>query len=300
MAISSGRSGRSSGPCSRALAAMMTVMLGAGDAGAGDVGPTQREIVLRAMRDRPGDPWPRGRAHVVLAVPGSQQAEKGYLEPGGSASPAVGSFGVSIWGRDAAGNLRTTSDGVPMDGVRQRLSWPNPGGIPSIATTTTDYEATWSCRDSGDLVLDLAPQGNGGRLEVAVRSVGPAGGPITKIAFDDGSLTVNDRWAATIDPAPVAVAVGHEGDPGWRDGRTSSRRWEGSDGWGFARLGLEAGRPARLTLHQLARRQPSPLRYPAVRSTLELNLPDPRFKESLDAQVAHLMMGLLDRGRLGA
>ena len=67
---------------------------------------TPREIVLAAMRQRPADPWPRGLGHVVLAIPGSQQPEKGYHEPGGSFSPAVGSFGVSIWVRAADGKLQ--------------------------------------------------------------------------------------------------------------------------------------------------------------------------------------------------
>ena len=41
--------------------------------------------------------------------------------------------------------------------------------------------------------------------------------------------------------------------------------------------------------------KPNPLHYPAVRSALNLELPDPRFADCLNAQVAHLMMGLLDR-----
>ena len=66
---------------------------GPGQRGAG---LSQREIVKRAMGQRPEDPWPRGWGHVVLASPGSQQPAKGYHEPGGSFSPAAGSFGVSI------------------------------------------------------------------------------------------------------------------------------------------------------------------------------------------------------------
>ncbi len=90
--------------------------------------PGQREIVQRAAARRPDDPWPRGLAHVVLAIPGSQQPEKSYHEPGGSFSPAVGSFGVSIWVRDSAGNLKTSSDALPMNQIQQRFSWPVPRG----------------------------------------------------------------------------------------------------------------------------------------------------------------------------
>src|ERR1043166_8151301 len=39
--------------------------------------------VIHAMLERPNDPWPRGKGHVVLAVPGCSEASKGYHEPGG-------------------------------------------------------------------------------------------------------------------------------------------------------------------------------------------------------------------------
>jgi hypothetical protein len=258
--------------------------------------PSQREIDRRAMAQRPGDPWPRGVAHVVLAVPGSQQPEKSYHEPGGSFSPAVGSFGVSIWVKDSAGNLKTSSDALPMKHIEQRFSWPNPQGVPAIATTTPHYQATWSCAAAGTTTLELRRRGDGAeRLELAVRSVGPAGGPIEKIAWNERQLRINDRWTLTVEPPPTAVGVGHEGDPGWKSNRLPARQWSGSDGWGFARIELAAGPAARLTIRDSAPPRPNPLVYPAVRSTLELDLPDRRFVDCLHAQVAHLMMGLLDR-----
>lgn len=268
----------------------------AGTAYAGQQGPSERDIVKRAMRERPDDPWPRGLAHVVLAVPGSQQPEKGYHEPGGSFSPAVGSFGVSIWVRDAAGNLKTTSDTVPMNEIRQRFCWPDPKAAPAVATTTPHYEATWSCGTAGVATLELQQRGEPGeRLELVVRSVGPAGGPIRKMVWDGKQLRINDRWTATVEPQPQAVSVGHEGDPGWTAGQLQTRQWQGEDGWGFAQIELASGGPSRLTLRDSAPAAPNPLRYPAVRSTMELDLPDPRFADCLHAQVAHLMMGLLDR-----
>ncbi len=176
--------------------------------------PSQREIVRRAAAQRPDDPWPRGLAHVVLAIPGSQQPEKSYLEPGGSFSPAVGSFGVSIWVKDSAGNLKTSSDALPMKEIQQRFSWPDPKGVPAIATTTPHYQATWSCMAAGTTVLELQRRGDGAeRLELVVRSVGPAGGPIEKIAWNERALRINDRWTLSVEPPPIAVSVGHEGDP---------------------------------------------------------------------------------------
>ena len=70
---------------------------------------------------------------------------------------------------------------------------------------------------------------------------------------------------------------------------------EGKDGWGYARVPVTADRPTKLTVQDSAPAQPNPLRYSAVRSPLDLDLPDQRFTDCLHAQVAHLMMGLLDR-----
>jgi hypothetical protein len=257
--------------------------------------PSQREIVRRAAARRPGDPWPRGLAHVVLAIPGSQQPEKSYHEPGGSFSPCVGSFGVSVWVKDSAGNLTASSDTLPMSRIGQRFCWPDPKGVPAIVTTTPYYQATWSCRAAGRTTLELQRRGGAERLELAVRSVGPAGGPIGKIAWNEGQLRINDRWTLSVEPPPAAVSVGHEGDPGWKSSRSSARTWQGQDGWGFARIELAAGPAARLTVCDSVPAQVNPLVYPAVRSTLHLDLPDRRFVDCLNAQVAHLMMGLLDR-----
>lgn len=42
----------------------------------------EREIALRQKNHRPQDPWPRGEGHVVLARPGTPEAEKSWHEPG--------------------------------------------------------------------------------------------------------------------------------------------------------------------------------------------------------------------------
>lgn len=271
------------------------LLVAASAAAAGPTEPSQREIVRRAMLQRPGDPWPRGRGHVVLGVPGSQQPQKAYHEPGGSFSPAVGSFGVSLWVVDGRGSLRATSDTIPLADLRQRLVWPNPSGVPGIATQTPYYEAQWSWGWS--LALN-GPKHASDRLWLVVRSVGPAGGPVRRLAWDGKRLELNGRWSLVFDPPPKAVHLGHEGDPGWKTEPGSSDRWQGDDGWGYARIELARG-SSRVRLHDFhAPSEPAngeSLAYPAVRSTLQLSLPDARFVDSLHAQAAHLMMGLLDR-----
>src|SRR5208283_3636315 len=149
--------------------------------------------------------------------------------------------------------------------IQQRFSWPDPKGVPAIATTTPYYQATWSCTAAGTTTLELQRRGDGAeRLELAVRSVGPAGGPIEKIAWNGQQLHINDRWTLSVEPPPTAVSVGHEGDPGWKSNRSSAREWSGKDGWGFARIELAAEPTVRLTLCDSAPPRPNPLVYPAV------------------------------------
>lgn len=272
-----------------------------GAVAAGPAAPTQREIVRRAMRERPGDPWPRGVGHVVLALPGSQQPEKGYHEPGGSFSPAVGSFGISIWVRGPEGKLVTTSDGIPLEQVSQSFKWDVPEGAPDIRTETPYYVASWRrlrLRTNDPLsMLTLTQRGDpANTLELVVRSVGPAGGPIRMLAWDGINLWVDPRFHIDMARRPKEVFIGHEGDPGWTENRTPENRWEGKegDGWGYARLPVLPQVINVFWVRDAMRAEPNPLQCPAVRSALELDLPDPRFAECLDAQVAHLLMGLMD------
>ena len=76
--------------------------------------------VIRAMMQRPDDVWPRGKGHVVLALPGSPETAKGYHEPGGGFSPVFGSFGVGdLFGKGG----RDTID-QPWTSAEQRLMAP--------------------------------------------------------------------------------------------------------------------------------------------------------------------------------
>jgi hypothetical protein len=83
--------------------------------------PTPRQQVLEAQHARPSDPWPRGRGHIVLAVPGSLEAQKAYYEPGGSFSPEFRSFGVSLWITGPQGSILKTSDSIPWS--RSTNAW---------------------------------------------------------------------------------------------------------------------------------------------------------------------------------
>jgi len=251
---------------------------------------TSREIVLRAMKENPGNLWPRGEGHVVLAIPGSLEEEKAYLEPGGSFSPAFGSFGVSVWISDKYNYKTWSCDMLFLNEIKQCFI---KGQEPSVFTVTSDYEMTHTIHSTYDAsirIKNISPAGH--RLSLMVRSVGPAGGPVRTLQWNGQELTVNEEWTIRITPPPSYVTLGDETTEGWKTQTTSATYFESLQGWGFARMGLgDREHVIRITRNKRPYR-PS-LRYASLFSSLKIQLPDKRFAESLDAQVAHLMMGLV-------
>ena len=245
---------------------------------------TQREMVREEMDRRPGDPWPRGEDHVVLATPGTSRDAKAYLEPGGSFSPKPGSFGISFWVRDSTGRLRTTSDAIALSQLRQHF---DSGSIlpPPVITESPWYRARWSF--DGRWRLHLRPT-TGAPVEVVLRSVGPAGGPVRRLQWIGGRLQVNGKWTLEARPAPVSVSLGDERSPGWVDAGNHVEKWGDDGAWGYARLLLPGDTISEITLTEKGPpgRPPQPLE-----PLPQLRLPDPEFATSLQAQVAHLLMG---------
>jgi hypothetical protein len=256
-----------------------------------------RYQLLGQMQQRPADPWPRGTGHVVLATPGSREVDKAYHEPGGSFSPSVGSFGVSLWVTDRQGNLETTSDTIPLDKINQQLIGADSQSVPAILTETSYYRAIWSSGGSGRSLLNLKPtQANTTtKSVVAIRSAGPAGGPIRSLDWNGKRLLINDRWSVTLNPAPVAVYLGEEGRQGWMKERSTVTQWKSEKGWGYARFELADGSEANVVIEDSTPAPAIDLSLPKTPSPLELNLPDQQFTASLKAQVAHLMMSLVGK-----
>jgi hypothetical protein len=264
--------------------------------------PTERTLVKQAMAARPADPWPRGGGHVLLAFPGSRREEKAYHEPGGSFSPAVGSFGISIGIADAAGALRTTSDAVPLEQITQSLLPRTHGGLPpSLRDETPLYEARWSTERPGTFALALTPARGVSEAVVIVRGVGPAGGPVHTVALVGDGLRVNDRWTLTMQPRPSSVKLGeepHAPEPTWLARPAAGdapHPVTSPSGWGFARLGWTTPGPVTVTVVDDQPRAESPLAAFDVAPHVEVSLPDPRFAASLQAQAEHLLMSLVGR-----
>jgi hypothetical protein len=260
----------------------------------GEEQPFARQRVLDEMARRPNDPWPRGTGHILLAIPGSPEIAKGYYEPGGSFSPAVGSFGLSLWVLDDQGQLLTTSDDLPMAAIEQQFVWPAGSPWPALHTITPYYEATWQPLQPGRWQLDLLPNPRTTRqIALVIRSVGPAGSPVTHLAWDN-RLHVNNRWQITPASTP-AVQMGREGEDGWLSSKSSTNAWQGDDGWGYARLTFSGNEPIQVTITQSDPAFPAGPAVPRLTAALQLDLPDQRFAASLDAQLAHLFMSLVGK-----
>jgi hypothetical protein len=251
--------------------------------------------LIHAMLQRPDDPWPRGKGHVVLALPGCPEASKGYHEPGGSFSPSFGSFGVSIWITDNAGKILATGDSLPPDEIQQQLVWLTNRKLPAIQTETPYYRARWSFAGDSRWQLDLnLPSASDKKCFVVIRSVGPAGGPVRLLDWHDQQLRINERWSVTSSPAPATVSVGDEEVENWKVSGSGLNRYVSENGWGFARFELRGSRDWLFTVRDNLLPPTTPLAYSSTQAALELNLPDPKFTNSLNAQVAHLMMGLVN------
>lgn len=254
---------------------------------------SQRELLLAAQAARPHDPWPRGTGHVVLALPGSREEEKAYHEPGGAFSPGVGTFGISLWVRDLDGRLITTADGIAMDGIRQRLLWAPGESIPGIETVTPFYRIHWSCTAPGRWRAEIEACPGTHRLELAVRSAGPAGGPLHALMPTSDGVLVNRRHALRLHPSPVQAFGGREDAEGWDSAVSRLDALADADGgWCWARFGLADG-PVVVEVHDRQDASVPELAAIAQPAALRLDLPDQRFSDCLHAQTAHLLMGLV-------
>jgi hypothetical protein len=278
---------------------------------------TQAHMVQLAIRERPSDPWPRGTqrlksnqigrivpdtperphkaGHILLGWPGSQIDEKAYFESGGNFSPAVGSFGVSIWLTGRQGNTEATSDNIPLHLLRQEFIWDHMSEIPSILAESAYYRALWSSKKPGAWVLKLRAGANAA-TEVVIRSVGPAGGPIHLLEWDDRQLVINSRWGVTLNPMPAAVQLGEEGKKGWTTAHSASKRWSGESGWGYAKFQVKGEQDYEMVITDLNHVSVSEKKLIEPLSALRVDLPDGRFATSMQAQISHLLMGIVHDG----
>jgi len=130
---------------------------------------------------------------------------------------------------------------------------------------------------------------------LAIRSVGPAGAAIESLVWSGGELLVNGRFKLLFTPSPVSAYVGPEGVPDWTTAPAgSSTECHGQNGWCFARFEIQDKSSTVVHIVDLFPRRAPELTAHSTRSNLEIALPDSRFADSLNAQVAHIMMGTVN------
>ena len=255
---------------------------------------TPQQQVEAQMRLRPSDSWSRSEGHVVLASPGSDQERKAYHEPGGSFSPAVGSFGVSIWLVDGNGHIQATSDTLPLEKIQQQLTAVAGQSIPGIATTTEFYQSAWSPLKPGNWQFSLQRVGNANLKPVlVVRSVGPAGGAIHTLNWNGDRLLINDRWAVQNLPPGTKVYLGSETAADWKRQTATGTQFQDERGWGYARLELGSGDRWNLVVADTTPATATAGAIAEPASPLQLDLPNRQFVDSLNAQISHIRMGLV-------
>jgi hypothetical protein len=253
---------------------------------------TPAQQVATQMKLRPDDFWPRGSGRVVLAAPASAATARAFHEPGGSFSPQSGSFGASIWTIDRQGKIVATSDRLPLNEINQQFAHGAANSIPTTTSKTKYYTAAWSAPTAGNWQLQLQSPSSDRRLAIVIRSVGPSGGAIPSLDWNGQRLLISDRWSVKI-PPPSKVYLGSEQTPNWRTERSTRTRWVDPHGWGYARIELNPGQSGNLEISDLRSPAAPLLTTTAGTNNLALNLPNSQFTDSLKAQIAHLMMGLV-------
>lgn len=258
----------------------------------------QRELMTNMMQKDPDRLWPRSVGHVPLALPGAPEGGAAYHEPGGDFSPHVPSFGVSLWLCDADGLPVVTSQTVPLSDIQQRFAPSAHPNIPAIVTQTPYYQATWSRLDATHWELRFKNYTNH-IPAVVIRSVGPSGGPVTALDSDGTQIGINHRWAVKATPTPDAITLGDENRSDWMTAQSPAKSWNGETGWGYARMKFAApsaglGGEVRVVLSDLQPPVESRNYYTHSPKRARLALPEPRLQASMDAQIAHLMMSLVE------
>ena len=252
-----------------------------------------RFAVLKAMHERPEDPWPRGVGHVPFGPFGSAEAQKGYLEPGGSFSPAADTFGVSFWIVDRSGTLITTSDNIPLDQTHAHYVR-SPTGELGIVVETPHYRATWTVRGHTGFSLALVSHTTPGQhVEIAFRGVGPAAGRLQEVRLQGHVLSLDDRWTIGPIQSDWMTFIGHEGKVGWtRPTLSKTQVVRSQSGWAHARFAV----PPLETLDLLLTGGSAAAsdRLPPAKG-LELRGLDPQFATALQSQITTLQLSLVGR-----
>jgi hypothetical protein len=202
---------------------------------------------IAARAARPGDPWPDASAFHRLETPDVRVWDRYFWTPGGSFSPALDQFTVSVWVRDRNGALVANSDNlVPIE-----IDSIDDEGEEEVFAHTGQYDVHWE--PDGPLTYRMRLEApDDAQVSLVVRGIGARVAPVRHLEWDGASLTINDRWVIEEeDSSEVAAFLVDENEPGWQVDRSERTEIDVPNGWAAARLERLSSGPITLVVRDL-------------------------------------------------
>ena len=280
---------------------------------------------------------PRSDVRVFLGEPGAPEATKTTVEPGNVFSPGMLTFGVTWWLRFPGDGSFFATETAPLESLHWRYE---EGCLPLIHCETQvhglDVQHSLfqdgTAADYSEAVCARLRLSNPGtapasvQVFIALRSLGPAGGPLPDLAVEANRRGFVQPTAnlplLIVDRAPDAIGCG-VGDPSprARQGEVPTEAaCQDKDGWAYGLLRYDLTIPAgeswtvRLDCPQQTQRRfqhlgscsaaPRPEAFEersqahlndwrARFAGIELDVPDPDFRNAFFAGVQHLLTAMV-------
>ncbi len=289
---------------------------------------------FEALKEHPDWILPRSDVRVFLGEPGAPEATKTVVEPGNSFSPGMYTFGVTWWLRVHGSETRFFApETAPLEVLR--WSWEE-GYLPllhcdvelnGIRVRHSLLQDVQEDSRAAHGTIQMTNVGGGAvqlELFVALRSLGPAGGPLTCLALDlkqAACLDQEGRALLVLSPTPDAAGCG-VGDPSplaMRGEVPPTTEATDANGWCYAlaRYNLRLGPGDTWRLHLQCPLHPrSALRgelpvdtqirskdWEDIRRShlerwrerlegIQIDVPDARFREAFRAGLVHMLTAM--------
>ena len=191
-----------------------------------------------ARAARPEDPWPDAANFTPISEPGARVVDQVYVSAGGSFSPGMDQFTISLWARDQDGRILANSDETlpsPSDTTQREDERGRPWG----PVQTAYYDVHWQ-PDGVRKYRMLLTSRNDARISLVVRGIGARPAPVRHLHWDGSRLTINRRWVIEGDSATMITFLGDENSREWQNACQAQCEIDVPDGWAAARLELSA------------------------------------------------------------
>jgi hypothetical protein len=183
-------------------------------------------MVLSAAVFAAGPLDPRGQIHVPIGIPNTVDTLKTFVEAEGNFSPGFATYGIYFWLYDPNTQqlIAPTAPGAESErglGMRGALiPWTRWGGGDfSLTSAVCQVELPWQNKKvhvaaAQVEINNLAKKPREVQFFVALRPIGPAGGPVYSISIGDKKDTflVDKHLALFPERAPTAIGVTVEDD----------------------------------------------------------------------------------------